>query len=95
MRVDAMDQVVSPEQLRAARALLGWSRARLAALAGISPSTLARAETGKPSSPSTRAAIRCDLVEVKLEFAPDDARGVKRQTETIIRVSVQNVRYTR
>jgi transcriptional regulator with XRE-family HTH domain len=77
MRVAVMDQIVSPEQLRAARALLGWSRARLATLAGISPSTLARAETGKPSKPSTLAAILNALEHVKLEFTQGDARRVR------------------
>ena len=54
---------IAAAQLRAARALLGWSQADLAARAGLSSMTVKRAEgSGKPpASAEAIAAIRAAL----------------------------------
>jgi transcriptional regulator with XRE-family HTH domain len=78
-----MDTGVSPEQIRAARALLGWSRERLAGTAGISPNSVARVETGKPCRASTLAAIQTALEYAGVEFARDGTGGVRLRHRTI------------
>jgi transcriptional regulator with XRE-family HTH domain len=72
-----MDQGASPEQIRAARALLGWSRDRLAGAAGISPSAVARIEMGKSFRASTLAAIQSALDQAGIEFTGDAESGVR------------------
>lgn len=41
------DNLITPDQCRAARALMGWSRADLAARSGVGASTLSDFEGGK------------------------------------------------
>ena len=67
-----------PEQSRAARGLLDWSRARLAAAAGVAPATLAEFESGK-RTPFARTLddIRRALEEAGVEFTNGDAPGVR------------------
>jgi transcriptional regulator with XRE-family HTH domain len=72
-----MEQGVSPQQLRAARALLGWSRDRLAGAAGISPTAVANVEMGKPHRASSFAAIRSALEDAGVEFTHDGAVCVR------------------
>jgi len=51
--------VLTPEQLRAARGLLGWSQSDLAERAGLSLPTVKRVETG--TGPRVSAAARTKL----------------------------------
>ncbi|MBA8901239.1 MULTISPECIES: helix-turn-helix transcriptional regulator [unclassified Phyllobacterium] len=39
--------IISPAQCRAARALIGWSQAKLAEIAKVAPATIATFEAGK------------------------------------------------
>ena len=67
-----------PEQSRAARGLLNWSRARLAEAAGVPQATLAEFESGKrmPLAP-TLDDIRRAFEKAGVEFTNGDAPGVR------------------
>lgn len=69
--------MTNPAQLRAARALLGWSQERAGGAAGVSSMTIKRAEgSGKPSpSEVTIAAIRSALEAAGVEFIPENGGG--------------------
>ena len=66
-------------QVRAARALLDWSQAALAAKAGVSTTAINGIERGKADPRvSTVAALRRALEEAGVEFLGDvDAPGVR------------------
>ena len=68
---------ILPEQLRAARALLGLSQNALAAKAGFSGMTIKRAEgIGLPyPSPDAVAAIRAALEAAGVVFLPENGNG--------------------
>ena len=71
-----MKQDIHPAQLRAARGLVGWSRAELAAAAGTTERTLARLEAGKTSPrDATASAIRAALEAAGVEFIPENGGG--------------------
>jgi transcriptional regulator with XRE-family HTH domain len=65
--------------LRAARALLGWSQAELAARAGLSSMTIKRAEgSGKPpASAEAVTSMRAALEAAGVEFTNGSAPGVR------------------
>lgn len=67
---------ITPEQSRAARALLDWSRDQLADLAGIPKRTIMRFE-GREVAPrgTTLAAIRTALEAAGVEFIPENGGG--------------------
>ncbi len=68
------------EQIRAARALLGWEQRQLAAAAGVSVETVSRLErTRGPVSAytGTAEAITKVLQDAGVEFIDDDAPGVR------------------
>ena len=72
----------SVSQIRAARGLLGWSRAELADRSGVARNTLQRLEDGlvSPRS-STLEALRDALAEAGVMFlasGPDGGEGVRR-----------------
>ncbi|MEJ5142549.1 helix-turn-helix domain-containing protein [Gluconobacter albidus] len=71
-----MKQDIAPAQLRAARALVDWSREELAAKAGTTTRTLARLEAGETiPRASTIAAIRKALEAAGVEFIPQNGGG--------------------
>ena len=78
--MDAIDNggisAIVPGQVRAARALLDWSRERLAAESGVPIRTLDRLEGGE-GSPQRRtlAAIRATLEVAGVEFIPENGGG--------------------
>ncbi|HEY0835456.1 MAG TPA: helix-turn-helix transcriptional regulator [Azospirillum sp.] len=61
---------MDPRQIRAARALVGWSRDELAAAIGMAVRTLARLELGETPYPrvATITAIRTALEGAGVEF---------------------------
>jgi len=62
------DMITGP-QIRAARGLLGWSRAQLSRQSGVSASAIQRFENGRHDSrESTLAAIEAKLAESGVEF---------------------------
>lgn len=69
--------MATPEQIRAARALLGWSQPQVAKDAGVSAMTVKRAEgSGKPpASADAVAAIRAALEVAGVEFIAENGGG--------------------
>jgi transcriptional regulator with XRE-family HTH domain len=64
----------SVEQIRAARALLNWSRLDLALAIGVSPSTIDRLEQAQHARQPTLLAIRAIFERHGVEFVPGGAR---------------------
>ena len=72
--------MVTPRQIKAARALLGWSQQELADKAIISLNALTRLESGKVDSRlSTLTAVHKALLRAGVEFisAGDKGEGVR------------------
>lgn len=68
--------MITPRQIRAARALLGWSQQELADKAIVSLNAVARLEKGAVDSRvSTVSAIQKALTKAGIEFLPSDAKG--------------------
>jgi predicted transcriptional regulator len=68
--------MITPRQIRAARALLGWSQLRLADKAIVSLNALARLEKGGVDSRlSTVLAVQKALVKAGIEFLDADQKG--------------------
>ena len=67
---------ITLEQCRAARALLGWSRAELADRSKVAQATLADFETGKRNSYArTLADVRAALEAAGVEFISENGGG--------------------
>lgn len=71
--------MVKKEQLRAARALLGWSQTVLADRAKMSLPTVKRAETGRGAkvSPDAYRTLQAAMEAAGIEFTNGDALGVR------------------
>ena len=70
--------MTTPAQIRAARALLGWTQADLAAKADISTTAINSIERGKADPKlSTVNAIRRALENGGVEFTDGDRPGVR------------------
>jgi len=68
--------MITPAQIRAARALLNWGQDRLSERSGVSITTIGNIETERTSPHrSSAAAIQRALEEAGVEFTPDG--GVK------------------
>jgi predicted transcriptional regulator len=68
--------MITPRQIRAARALLGWSQQHLADKAIVSLNAVTRLEKGKVDSRvSTITAIEKTLAKAGIEFLPVGERG--------------------
>ena len=67
----------SPSQIRAARALVGWSQTEVATAAGLSIPTVKRAEAdgGIRVSEDAVAAITCALKKAGVEFIAENGGG--------------------
>ena len=72
-----MADIITPGQIRAARALLDWSMVDLANAATVSVSTIKRAEDDGPLYATERsiAAIRDAFETNGVRFLPDDGDG--------------------
>jgi len=64
---------VTSAQLRAARALLGWTIRDLAERSGVHRNTVARLESADPTTGHARAAIRAALEAAGVEFLDNGA----------------------
>jgi len=70
------DQMITSRQIRAARALLGWSQQQLADKAIVSLNAVARLESGIVDSRiSTVQAVQKALVRAGVEFLDADQKG--------------------
>ena len=71
--------MISIEQIRAARGLLGWSQTDLAEAAGRSLPTIKRLEResddGSAVSEDVRDAVRAALEKAGVEFIPENSGG--------------------
>jgi len=67
----------SPSQIRAARALVGWSQTEVATAAGLSIPTVKRAEAagGIRVSQDAMVAIACALKKAGVEFIAENGGG--------------------
>jgi len=82
---------ITPEQLREARAALGWSSERLAARSGTTAYGVIKYERfgrvalkrGQRSDFDALASIRVALEAAGIEFTNDDPPSVKRATPSI------------
>jgi transcriptional regulator with XRE-family HTH domain len=69
---------ISAEQIAAARRLLGWSRAKLAALSRVGVARIARFETGsRPLSPGNLDDLKHALEGAGIVFTRGGAPGVR------------------
>ena len=67
---------IQPEQVRAGRALLDWSRDQLAAASGVPKRTLLRFEGSETQArPATITAIRTALESAGVEFIAENGGG--------------------
>jgi transcriptional regulator with XRE-family HTH domain len=72
--------LVSIPQIKAARALLGWSQERLAAVSRVSIPTIKRLEAAGGAlggRATTRAKIQAALEKADIEFLNGDQPGVR------------------
>jgi len=68
--------MITDSQCRAARGLLQWTRADLAAASGVHTNTLYGFELGKRSPiPANLTAIETALVAAGVEFIPENGGG--------------------
>jgi predicted transcriptional regulator len=71
-----MENDISPAQLRAARALVNWSRDDLAAKSGTTARTIARIEDGEAAPrESTVAGIRAAFEKAGVKFIAENGGG--------------------
>ena len=71
-----MDRMLSAQQIRAARSLLGWSRRELAIVAGISQGTIKAIEQGETDARlSTLRKLARTFTAHAVEFVMDGARS--------------------
>jgi transcriptional regulator with XRE-family HTH domain len=77
MNQKGSNEIITIEQLRAARALLGWSQTELAERAGTSLPTVKRVETkgGPRVSKRTRYELQLALEQGGVEFIPENGGG--------------------
>lgn len=69
---------IVPYQCQAARALLGWSQAKLASLAEVPRSAVSRFENGESIDITSLLSIKCVLEAADIEFTTraDGASGI-------------------
>ena len=72
----ASEMTVTPEQCKAGRELLGWSRIRLAFRVGVSEKTVLTFESGEPwSRPLDLGLVRERLEAAGVEFIAENGEG--------------------
>ena len=71
-----MKEDIRPEQIRAARALIDWTRADLAGASGVTVRTLARIENSQTVPRlATLQALTAALESAGIEFIPENGSG--------------------
>jgi len=73
---NVINDAILPAQVRAGRALIGWTQDRLAEASGLPKRTIARIELadGSPRA-ATLTAIRTALESAGVEFVPENGGG--------------------
>jgi predicted transcriptional regulator len=73
------DMTVTPVQLRAGRAILGWTRERLSAHSGVHRETIGKIEAGRGYAPqkATIARLVAALERSGVVFAENGMVGIK------------------
>jgi transcriptional regulator with XRE-family HTH domain len=66
------ESMISADQCRAARALLGWAREDLAKAAGVSAGTIKNVELGKGTLGVVAVAVERALTDAGIEFIHED-----------------------
>jgi transcriptional regulator with XRE-family HTH domain len=69
------ESMISADQCRAARALLGWTREDLAKAAGVSAGTIKNVELGKGTLGVVAVAVERALTDAGIWFVHDDDVG--------------------
>jgi transcriptional regulator with XRE-family HTH domain len=87
---------MTPRQCQAARRLLGWSRVRLAAFAGLQEAVILAFERAErmPSSGQLEA-VRGALEAEGIEFSPDEGDGLGVRWRTSQSEALERARYLR
>jgi transcriptional regulator with XRE-family HTH domain len=68
-----MKLIASPQQIRAARAMLGWSQQELASASRVGRTTIFRIERGEDDkNNASRARLQSTLEEYGIDFLPAD-----------------------
>lgn len=67
--------MISPDQIRMARAALRWGVRDLAANAQVTAATVTRIENGKSAHSATLLAIRAAFEASGIEFIPENGGG--------------------
>jgi transcriptional regulator with XRE-family HTH domain len=67
--------MITPAQCRAARGLLDWTQADLAAATGLSVVTIRAFEKGGEMRESNRTLLRLSFEKVGVEFIPENGSG--------------------
>ena len=82
-----MSDDILPGQLRAARALIGWTREDLAGASGATVRNLARIEAGeiKPRA-RTIDSLRTALAKAGVEFIPENGGGAGVRLRKVVAV---------
>lgn len=70
--------MISPVQMRMARAGLGWGVRELAERAGLQPGTISRIENGKEAMGGSLRKIEQAFEEAGVEFPDDGTVSIKR-----------------
>jgi transcriptional regulator with XRE-family HTH domain len=87
---------MTPKQCEAARRLLGWSRARLAAYAGVRDIVVLEFERGQRTlRPEQFGAMRAALEAEGIEFSPDAYEGLGVNWRTSRSEAPDRARYLR
>jgi transcriptional regulator with XRE-family HTH domain len=68
--------LVTPEQCRAGRGLLGWSQSQLAEAANVSKSTIANFEAGRPLATNNHIAVDAALNRAGVELIDPNGGGL-------------------
>lgn len=68
--------LVTPEQCRAGRGLLGWSQSQLAKAANVSKSTIANFEAGRPLATNNHIAVDAALAREGVELIDPNGGGL-------------------
>lgn len=75
-----MKSAISKDQVRAARALIGWTREDLSRASGVPVRTLADLEQGtRDTRPASLERVQATLEAAGVVFIDEDGEGVRRR----------------